>query len=463
MELDLYEILEIDSLASLGDIKKAYRKLALRYHPDKVAENERETAEIRFKEISRAYEILSDEAKRLDYDLYGTADGYGDLGVPGGGYSNNPYGDAYGGSQGYGADDFYNFFAGMNGGGGGSSSRARGAGRPTKTDDAELEVDVSLEDLYKGKTVKITSTRDVLCGTCHGTGARKKAVPRTCALCDGQGYTTKIRRVGPGLVSQFHVDCTTCKGDGKTFRTKDRCKTCRGACVEEETKILEFEIPPGALLGSLVVLPGESDQAPGMRAGDVILTFHCKEHAVFTRKGDDLYVPYKLTLAEALLGFAKVVATHLDGRAIHLSTPPGKVVRPGDYLRISGEGMPVHARTAGWFAPKKKRGDLYVAVEIEFPPDNWYLEKNDLYKLQNVLPSELRSAADKKRQKVPVDLVPEANIEYVTDFSVARADTLPTYEESEKPRGGSKNNHNHHNDDGYQHYAHDPSPECTAQ
>ncbi|OBA21053.1 DnaJ-domain-containing protein [Metschnikowia bicuspidata var. bicuspidata NRRL YB-4993] len=463
MEIDLYEILEVERSASLGDIKKAYRKLALRYHPDKVSEEEREDAEIKFKEISRAYEVLSDEAKRLDYDIYGTADGFAETGP---GFSNNPYGDGYG-SQQYGADDFYNFFQNMNGGApphSGGRSRTRGK---QKTDDAELEVDVTLEDLFKGKTVKITSTRDVLCGSCHGTGARKKAVPRTCALCNGQGYTTKIKRVGPGMVSQFHVDCELCLGEGKTFRTKDKCKACRGTLVTEETKILEFEIPPGARSGELVVLAGESDEAPGKKAGDVILTFHCKEHEVFTRKGDDLFVKYKITLVEALLGFSKIVAKHLDGRAIHLSTPTGKVVRPGDYIRVSGEGMPAHNKALGWFASKKKRGDLYVEIEIEFPSDNWYLEKNDVYKLKNLLPTDLRNDADKKKQSVLADLLPEANIEYVTDFSISRADTLPKYEE---PESAQNTQHRQHGGaHGYQghedeYYAHgEPSPECTAQ
>ncbi|GEQ67525.1 hypothetical protein JCM33374_g1190 [Metschnikowia sp. JCM 33374] len=461
MEVDLYEILEVERSASSGEIKKAYRKLALRYHPDKVSEDERDEAEIKFKEISRAYEILSDEGKRSDYDIYGTTGGFGDGTGMNGGFSGNPYGDEYG-SQSYGADDFYNFFYNMNGGGPTprQSGKSRG-GKKQKTDDAELELDVSLEDLFKGKTVKITSTRDIICGSCHGSGARKKAVPRVCAACEGRGYSTKIKRVGPGLVSQFHIDCESCQGEGKTFRSKDKCKTCRGTSVTEETKILEFEIPPGSRSGESVVLAGESDEAPGKQAGDVILTFHCTDHAVFTRKGDDLYVEYKITLVEALSGFSKVVTKHLDGRAIHLSTPTGKVIRPGDYIRILGEGMPVHNKSSSWFGSRKKRGDLYVAIEIEFPTDNWYLEKNDIYKLKNLLPTELRSDADKAKQKVPVDSLPEANIEYVTDFTIARDDSLPDYEDAEK--GEHSQNHDHNDHESYQHYTHgDPAPECRA-
>ncbi|KAM9934426.1 hypothetical protein OXX80_005987 [Metschnikowia pulcherrima] len=451
MEIDLYEVLEVDRSASSGEIKKAYRKLALKYHPDKVGEDEREDAEIRFKEISRAYEILSDEQKRSDYDIYGTADGIGENGP---GFSSNPYGDEYG--QSFGADDFYSFFSNMNGAPPPRAGKQKA--RAQKTADAEMEVEVSLEDLYKGKTVKITSTRNVICGGCRGSGARKKAVPRVCTACNGQGYTTKIKRVGPGLVSQFHVDCEKCLGEGKVFRTKDKCKTCRGAQVVEETKILEFEIPPGAKSGESVVLSGESDEAPGKKAGDVILTFHCQKHAVFSRKGDDLFMDYKITLVEALSGFSKVVTKHLDGRAIHLSTPTGKVIRPGDYIRIQGEGMPV-MNSQGWFSSKSKRGDLYVAIEIEFPTDNWYLEKNDLYKLQNLLPTEL-SKADQARQHVPVDSLPEANIEYVTDFAIARADSLPKYEEQEK----AHQNHGHGHGHDQEYYTHgEQTPECATQ
>lgn len=450
MGLDLYEILEIDSSSSSGDIKRAYRKLALRYHPDKVSEEERGEAEIKFKEISHAYEILIDDTKRLEYDLYGTTEGMGNGMGPGlAGFDANPFGNGFG-YQEYGADDFSNFFSLYNSG---APPGAR-SNTVNRTPDAELEVNVTLEELYVGKVVKITSTRNVICHTCQGTGARKKAAVKECTMCSGKGYTTKIKRVGPGLVSQFHVDCSTCKGTGKMMRSKDKCKHCGGEKVVEETKILEFEILPGSKSGESVVLKGESDEFPGKQTGDVILTFHCKDHENIVRKGDDLYIKYRISLVDALSGFSKVVMKHLDGRAIHVTTPKGKVVRPGDYLKIKGEGMPIKGST-GWFSSTQKRGDLYIEMDIEFPPDNWYLEKNDLVKLKNLLPTELK---EKSKQEILGDSLPEANIVYVTDFTIAREEALPDYN---PPREDDKSYANFS-----EHYGDHPpeyTPECTTQ
>lgn len=441
MAVDLYEILEVESSASTSEIKRAYRKLALRYHPDKVTEDEREHAETKFKEISHAYETLIDDDKRLEYDLYGTTDG---VGTGMGGYDSNPFG-GHGGPE-YGGDDFYNFFSHMNE----ESGRPPRRNAPARTEDARMDIDVTLAELYVGKVVKITSTRNVVCSGCQGTGARKKAVAKVCGACQGQGYTTKIRRVGPGLASQFHVDCESCEGTGKVLRNKDKCKTCHGEKVEEETKILEFEILPGTRSGESIVLAGEADQYPGKKTGDVVLTVHCKDQEKFVRKDDDLYIKYKISLVESLAGFSKVIATHLDGRAIHVSTPKGKVIRPGDYLKIKGEGMPVKRKGSSWFSSGPKKGDLYVEVDIEFPEDNWYLEKNDLVKLKNLLPTDLKDRAGARKQNVAPDAVPEANIEYV-NFTIARPEALPDYE-CDKPEPTQSHQE-----------MPEGVPECTAQ
>lgn len=428
MSVDLYEILEVQLSATDGEIKKAYRKLALRYHPDKVEEHEREDAELKFKEISRAYEILSDETKRLEYDLYGSTDNAGAPGM--GGYSSNPFDHAYA-SQDFHPDDFYNFFSNMNTGG----PRSNGS-RPQKaqerTEDAKMDVDITLEDLYKGKTYKITSTRNIICPTCTGTGARKKAMHKECAACQGQGNTVKIKRVAPGIASKFFVTCESCDGTGRVVRPKDKCKGCHGSKVVEETKILEFEIAPGSHDGESVVLAGESDQYPGKQTGDVILTIHCKEHETFTRKGDDLYIKYKITLVEALSGFSKVVGVHLDSRAIHFTSTKGKVIRPGDFLRIAGEGMPIKKDASRWFHSGPKKGDLFVAVEVEFPSDNWYLEKNDLVKLLNLLPTELADKAQAQKQQVSPETLINANIEYVNNYTIVKKSELPKYESEEQ-------------------------------
>jgi DnaJ family protein A protein 2 len=445
----LYEILEIESSATETEIKKAYRKLALRYHPDKVSEDERESAEVKFKEITHAYEILSDETKRGEYDMYGSTDGVG------GSYNDysfhgNPFDNFYGNSKEYGADDFYNFFQGMNGGGHYERSNAK-----PRTEDAEINVDVTLEDLFKGKTIRTTSTRNIICKLCKGTGAKPSAVSKTCTACEGAGKIHKIQRLGPGMVTQKLVECTTCKGSGKIYRPKDKCKKCQGERVVEETKILEFEIKKGSKSGGTIVLKGESDECLGKETGDVRLTFTCKDHPVFERKGDDLYSKFKIPLADALCGFSKVVVKHLDGRSVRVTTPKGKVIRPGDFIKIKQEGMPVCSDNKSWFSSGSKRGDLYIEIDIEFPQDNWYLEKNDIFTMKNLLPNTLRNKADLKKQEVDQESSPEENIDEFTDFVISTRNALPNYDK-ETPQ---EQDHYDHHQNGYG----AAQPECTQQ
>lgn len=418
----LYEILEVEATASSAEIKKAYRKLALRYHPDKVSEDEREDAEVKFKEISHAYELLIDETKREEYDLYGTTgnggphDAYDDYD-----FSGTPFDNFYGGGQAeFGADDFFNFFMNGQHPGAHSNGNMNGNGYSShkqRTEDAEMEVEVTLEDLYKGKVIKSTSTRNIICTKCLGTGHKKNAILKECSLCHGEGHVTKIQRLAPGFITKAQVECTKCSGTGKISRPKDQCKRCLGEKVIEETKILEFEIKRGAQSGELVVLQGESDEYPGCETGDIRLTFHCKEHQTFTRKGDDLYAKYTIPLADALCGFSKVMLKHLDGRSLKLSTKPGQVIRPGQCIKIKNEGMP--KREKGWFSSAGK-GDLYIEMEIEFPLDNWYLEKNDLYKMRGLLPTDLQDKAKAHKQAIDESSLPDENIDVVTDFVVTK-------------------------------------------
>ncbi|EMG46288.1 DnaJ-like chaperone, putative [Candida maltosa Xu316] len=333
LEADLYDILEVERTASDVEIKKAYRKLALKYHPDKVSEEEREESEIKFKEISFAYEILIDETKREEYDRYGTTDGLG--GMPEYGFNGNPFDQFFGGAahNDYGGDDFYNFFNNMNG-----AHAQQQRQQHNRTEDAHIEVEITLEDLYKGKVIKTTSTRNIICTQCKGSGIKSPSVvSKTCITCHGEGSVRKIKRVAPGLVAQEYVECGACRGIGKLYRNKDKCKLCKGVRTIEETKILEFEIPKGSPNHGVIYKKGESDEHPGKIAGDVILEYTCKEHEVFERKGDDLYTKTKIPLVDALCGFSKLVAVHLDGRGINITTSKGKVIRPGDHLKLAGE------------------------------------------------------------------------------------------------------------------------------
>lgn len=364
MDLNYYEVLGVEKHADGSEIKKAYRKAALKYHPDK---NPDLNTEDKFKEITTAYEILSDEIKRMEYNAR----------LEGGGPAPE---FGFGGDGDFEAQDFFNFFNHMNGGG--QKSRrpnGRGAEKQT-TDDAHLNVKVTLEDLFKGKIVKINSTRDILCRVCHGSGAKAKSVPKNCAICKGNGYVRKLRRVGPGMVTQDYVDCKNCGATGKVFKTKDKCKRCNGKGLSEETKILEFSIPKGSVSGDEVVLKGESDEAINKKPGDVILKFVQTPHAVFERVLDDLYADIELSLNEALCGFRRAVLTHLDGTGIRLSVPQGKVVRPNDTIKVAGQGMPVSGSDL--------RGSLFLKVKVVFPPDHWCSDTSDISRLKAVLPEE---------------------------------------------------------------------------
>ncbi|KAL9108456.1 MAG: hypothetical protein Q9227_006790 [Pyrenula ochraceoflavens] len=354
-EIDLYEILGVTRSASKDEIRKAYRKYALANHPDKVPEAEREAAEIRFKAAQQAYEILYDDSKRQLYDTQGMA--------------------AFEGPQAGGeGPDISDLFAEMMfGAAGGARGRRSG-----KSPDEEQKYEVSLEDLYKGKTVKFSSTKQVICSQCKGSGGKERAKAKECSVCGGQGSKTVLRQVGP-MLTQTMVPCSNCKGEGHIYDQKDRCKKCKGNKTIEEQKQLEIYIPRGAKEGDTIRLEGEADQTPGQEPGDIVFHLIETEHDIFRRAGADLQAPLDITLGEALCGFSRTVIKHLDGRGISLTHPqrPGQFLRPLQVLKIPGEGMP-HKKSDA-------KGDLYLTVEIEFPPDGT-LDTAAIDSLRNILP-----------------------------------------------------------------------------
>ncbi|KAI1617650.1 DnaJ protein, subfamily A, member 2 [Exophiala viscosa] len=369
-EIDLYEILGVPKDAAQADIRKAYRKAALANHPDKVPEDQRADAEVRFKAVSQAYEILSDEEKRHLYDAHGMAAF-----------------DGSGGPGGMGAEvhmeDILNMFGmgggipGMGGMGGGMGGRRKMRRSP----DENQKYEVTLEDLYKGKTVKFSSTKNVICSKCSGTGGVEKAKPKECSSCKGQGVKQILSQVGPGMLTQRMVECGACEGTGEVWNPKDKCKKCKGKRTTEERKQLELYIPRGAKEGDQIKLEGEADQVPGAEeTGDIIFHLVEQPHEVFQRTGNDLSAKLDITLAEALTGFHRVVLKHLDGRGIELNHPqiPGQVLRPGEVLKVPGEGMPMKRTDA--------KGDLYLVVEILFPEDGYFTDDAAVESLRKLLP-----------------------------------------------------------------------------
>ncbi|KAK3504576.1 hypothetical protein B0T13DRAFT_507190 [Neurospora crassa] len=360
-DLDLYAILGVDKSASPNDIKKAYRKLALIHHPDKVPEDQRPEAEVKFKAIAQAYEILSDEEKREMYDVHGMA-------------AFDPSRGGGHGAHGANMDDIFAAMFGM-GGMGGMGGMPR---RPKRSPDEEQPYKVTLEELYKGKTVKFAAEKQVVCRQCKGTGAKENVKPNKCERCRGRGLVEAYQSIGPNMARQVVIPCDHCSGSGMHYKEKDRCKKCKGKRTCKETKALELYIPPGSMQGDRIVLEGEADQLPDQAPGDLIFHLVEEPHDVFTRIGHDLSADLNVTLIEALSGFSRVVVKHLDGRGIHINHPRGKVLRPGDVLKVPGEGMPVKK--------SDMKGDLYLVVKIEFPEDGWLQDESQYDALAKLLP-----------------------------------------------------------------------------
>ncbi|KAJ2989105.1 hypothetical protein NUW58_g3636 [Xylaria curta] len=237
---------------------------------------------------------------------------------------------------------------------------------------------LSLEDLYKGKTVKFAANKSVVCGTCKGSGGKDKVKPQTCDRCKGNGMVEILRQMGPGLVARDTAPCDRCQGSGNYFKEKDRCKKCKGKRTVQETKPLEIYIPRGAYQGERIVLEGETDQHPDQTPGNLVFVLVEEPHEIFNRVGNDLSADLDITLAEALGGFSRVVLTHLDGRGIQISHPRGKILHPGQVLKVPGEGMPLKRGDA--------KGDLYLVVKVEFPEDGWLKDEAAYESLIKLLP-----------------------------------------------------------------------------
>jgi len=371
---DLYEVLGVERSASKAEIKKAYHKAALSSHPDKVSASDRETAEIRFKSVSRAYEILSDDDARQMYDV--------------GGFDPRTGGPAGGFEAEMDAEEMMaRMFAQMGMGGGSFPFGGPGSGTPgqktkkrRKGKDQVDDYEVSLEELYKGKTTRFAATKTIICAHCKGLGGKEKAKKIQCGTCRGQGQVRGVASMGDYITTQMHK-CGNCNGDGQVYKDKDKCRKCHGARTTTTKKFLELYIPPGARAGDKIVLAGEADQSPDdLEPGDLVFVVQENNHETFQRRGNDLCADFTVTLAEALTGFDRTVLTHLDGRGISLkiSQPKGKVLRPGQVLKISGEGMPVKKTDS--------RGDLYLIVKVEFPDDGWIKDDKVVSSIRSVLP-----------------------------------------------------------------------------
>ncbi|CAK8691836.1 dnaJ homolog subfamily A member 1-like [Clavelina lepadiformis] len=348
-ETKFYDLLGASPRSTESELKKAYRKLALKCHPDKNPNDP--TALEKFKEISYAYEVLSDSKKRKLYDEGG------EQALKEGGPGGAPHS----------AFDIFDMFFG----GGGSRHR-----QPSKGKDVVHQLKVTLEDMYNGTTKRLSLQKNVICEKCDGRGGKEGAVSK-CGSCRGTGIQVKIHQIGPGMMQQIQSMCRECDGKGERINAKDRCKNCNGKKVIKQSKILEVHVDKGMNEGQKVVFHGEGDQEPDLEAGDVIIVLVEKEHSVFHRQNEDLLLKMDLSITEALCGFQRVIKT-LDSREIVVSTLPGEVIKYGDIKCVIGEGMPI-------YRDPFQKGRMIVQFKVEFPPNHWTTAQN-IKKLERLLP-----------------------------------------------------------------------------
>lgn len=342
---DYYEVLGVEKNADQDAIKKAYRKLAVKYHPDRNPGDK--AAEEKFKEATEAYEVLSDDKKRPIYDQYGFAglDGMGGAGA--GGYSNafRDFADLFGGMGGGMGDIFESIF----GGGFGGSSRSRSNG-PSSGSSLRYDLNISFKDAVYGTSTEIHFKHNEACSTCNGTGGAPGSSRKTCTTCNGMGQV----RQGNGFFS-IQQTCPTCRGKG-TMIDKP-CTSCRGTGIQEKSKSMSLKIPCGVDNGKRIVIKGQGDAgANGGPSGDLIVVMHVDEHPLFERDGYDLYCAIPVSMAQAALG-SEITINSLDDKKVTIKIPDGTA--NGKLLRIKGEGVPVSGST--------RKGDLYVKIMVQIP------------------------------------------------------------------------------------------------
>jgi molecular chaperone DnaJ len=357
---DYYEILGVSRNASADEIKKSYRKLAMQFHPDRNPGNKE--AEAKFKEATEAYEVLKDDQKKSAYDQFGH-----DAFSQGGGGSRG----GNGGGAGMGDFDFNDIFSNFSDifgdFGGGRQTKKRGAAQ--RGSDIRYNLEISLEEAFRGITEKISFSIPCSCEGCKGTGAQNGEKPADCPTCKGSG---KIRAQQGFFVVERA--CTTCAGAGQII--KNPCKICHGQGRVNKDKTLAVKIPAGVEEGNRIRLTGEGEAgARGGPAGDLYVYISIRKHQFFNRKGDDVHFEIPLKFTTAALGGAIEIPT-IDGAKASLKIPEGS--QNGDQFRLKSKGMSV-INSGG------RRGDMYVKINIETPVKLSSEERELLTKLDQLM------------------------------------------------------------------------------
>lgn len=339
---DYYEVLGLQKGANEDDIKKAYRTLAKKYHPDLNPDNKAE-AEAKFKEVSEAYEVLSDAQKRGRYDQYGHAGVDPSYGGGGGGFSGG----------GFGFDDLGDIFDSFFGGGFGGSTRTRNPNGPIKGADIRVSISLDFMEAVKGAKKQINISHLQNCPDCGGSGAKKGTSPETCSECGGTGQVRVSQRTPFGVV-QTAKTCTRCGGKGSVV--KEVCTGCSGKGRLRKQKTVEVSVPAGIDDGQSFILRGEGDNGQNNGpSGDCIVTVNVRPDPIYERDGFDIWCEIPLTYAQATLGDEITVPT-VDGK-VSYTVPEG--TQPGTVFRLRNKGVP--------YVNGRGRGDQYVRAVLEVP------------------------------------------------------------------------------------------------
>ena len=357
---DYYEVLGVDKNASEEDIKKAYRKIAIKYHPDRNPGSKE--AEEKFKEAAEAYDVLHDPQKRQQYDQFGFDGPMGGFGgFNGGGFSMDDifsmFGDAFGGRGG---------FSGFGGFGGGSRQPAQHRGS-----DLRLKVRLSLQEVATGVTKKFKVRKDVTCSHCHGTGAEDGSGTETCPTCHGSGVVTRTTQSLFGMMQTQSV-CPTCQGEGKII--KNKCHECHGTGIVKGDEVVEIKIPAGVAEGMVVNVPGKGNAAihNGI-PGNIQVFIEEEPNSTFVRDGSNLIYNLLLDFPTAALGGTAEIPT-VDGSKVKIKIEPG--TQPGKTLRLRDKGL---REVQGY---GRDTGDLIVNISIYVPKELSKDEKKALEEMQ---------------------------------------------------------------------------------
>jgi DnaJ family protein A protein 2 len=384
---DLYELLGVSKNATDEEIKKAYKRQALKYHPDRNLNNKDE-ANAKFQEINKAFQTLNDPEKRRRYDQFGVIDGENNEGSPGGmppGF--NPF------------DIFGNMF----GGGMPPGFNHPEARRNTKGPEKKITINISLTDVYVGKVVPVDFVKVICCDKCEGNGANSKDSIKSCNACNGKGKIVRMMQMGP-MIQQSIQNCGNCNGQGKVIPQGAQCTKCNGNKGVSIKRHVDCYVRPGTTAGSHITFKNEADWHPECGdVGDLVVYINCKnEEGIFRREADNLIMKKSITLLEALTK-TEFMFKHLDNRVIKISHEA--IIKPNQKMIIKGEGMPN-------LQDNLQKGELIIYFDVVFPST---LEKERAKYLVKILPAPKKQIWDTQLEQTPESDITNHTLEYCKD------------------------------------------------